>query len=127
MHTLAFPHDRRRLAAVFAVLVFAGFTASGVRVVIPGLREASRGVAPARVNASSATRGHTRAVEHGFQSGGHAAAMIRRHVAAWVYRFPPLAPLPALRGRPHGVDAGSGAPRRRRWLILGGHGRHGAG
>lgn len=123
---LALAVDARRGTALMAAFFLLFFSASGARVAIPGLREASRGVAPMRTTRSPLRRARVAATA-ARPSGRAGAVAFVRWLVRWTYRFPHLAPLPALRGRPHGADAGSGAPRRRRWASLGGHGRNGPG
>lgn len=113
----------RLLAVLFAV----AFATSGLRLMNETLRADTRATAPLAVR-SPADRGK-RAIRRRAQghASGTPAAVVLTLVLRIVRRFARPSSTRALAGLPPGSQAGSGVPRSRRWLSLGGHGRHGAG
>jgi len=118
-----------RVAAFTGALLLATFAASGARVAIPGLREATRGLAAAGATARLPVRwrGRFKAAAGSSSGTSRVARVLRALSTRWVYAFPTLPSLPFRPGRPHGAWAGSGVLRRNRWASLGGHGRNGPG
>ena len=116
-----------RLGAVVLVLLLAVMAGSGVRLILPGLKESTRSPVPHRSLSTKVGRW--------------------RVSASWTARWQPLrasirrlgtSPPPAA-GHPllpeampptrsPGEDAlGTSVPKRLRWTVTGGHGRNGAG
>lgn len=119
MHAQLASSPATRLVAALAALAFIGFSASGARVALPGLREASRGVAPMRTTRTPRNR-LSRAKAFGSRPTGDAVIVIVSRAVAWTHRFAHLASVAALRGRTH-----AGTPRL--WGRRGGNGRLGPG
>lgn len=125
------PGVGRSLSKVACVLAAVGlvlFCASAARLTLPGLREDTRAAANKLARETSTLPVRHKAVATAGQGGDVKAAVsvmrpVRPELPRPAYRL--LAP-PA---RAPGSDAlGTGSlPRSARWLVLGGHGRHGAG
>lgn len=120
----------RRLTAVLVVVVLVGFAASAARLTLPGVRENTRGTTaptmtaePARLSVRDAGRA---------ASAGGAKPLVTATTPARVPATRTHATRPARLAAPPmrapGANAlGTSLPKSRRSLVLGGHGRHGAG
>lgn len=119
----------RRLTAVLAVMVLVGFAASAARMTLPGVRENTRGTtAPTMIGEP----GRANAPATGSAASGGAKPLVTavpvRPPATRSHDTRP-ARLAAPLSRATGAFAlGMGSlPKSRRSMVLGGHGRHGAG
>lgn len=115
-----------RAVALTAVLGYVAFSVSGVRYLDPELREATRSAALARADHVPVARSHKASrVEVG------PAPIDKAHAAQLApprQRFPRCLSSCMAAGLPPGADAlGVSVPKRLRWAVIGGHGRHGAG
>jgi hypothetical protein len=123
------PARRRRVAsrvpALLLVVVLATLSASALRHVLPDLKERTRATSAKTVERAPSTPAIRAALY--VAPGSDVAAPVKIRAAR--LDFPRPANVARPNARPPGAEAlGTGSlPRSRRWAVLGGHGRHGAG
>lgn len=108
-------------------LLYLGFSASSIRYADPGLKSKTRATA---VFESRRRPKRTALAAALSRTGGTPALRVVRRARRYLVRTWPVLVLSAALppGRHHGEDAlGVSLPRSRRWAVLGGHGRFGAG
>lgn len=117
-----------RAGAALLVVLVASLMGSGVRLVVPGLKEATRSPVVHRTRTTKVGRWR---VGSSWTARWQPLRNIIRRLAGGPppsAGFPPFSEAEPVVARAPGQDTHFGAiPRRLRWALLGGHGRNGVG